>query len=191
VDPVFFETLPKRELLSGWAEVIKHALIGSEPLWRQVEATEDWAQVDWLLLLSRSIGVKVHVVRQDPFEKNLRMLLNFGHTIGHAIESYFLHTESPLTHGEAIAVGMVAEARLAATLNPIFQRIYDMLRVQIPRFYQPVAIPQHAGDVLWQLMLQDKKNRGGSVRMAVPRGFDYQYELMEVTKEQILSVIWQ
>lgn len=114
VDPAFLRTLPPRELRSGFAEVIKHALIGDPALWDTLQAipasqlTADRA--DWFDLLRASIAVKVRIVSEDPLEKGLRALLNFGHTIGHAIESYFLQTDQPLTHGEAVAIGMVCEA---------------------------------------------------------------------------------
>ncbi|MCK6694924.1 MAG: 3-dehydroquinate synthase, partial [Thermoanaerobaculia bacterium] len=112
-DPLFLQTLPPRELRSGFAEVIKHALIGDPVLWekiRNIPAGRLGAgNADWSDLLHASIAVKVRVVTEDPLEKGIRALLNFGHTIGHAIESYFLNTDDPLTHGEAVAIGMVCE----------------------------------------------------------------------------------
>nr|MBP6827013.1 3-dehydroquinate synthase [Saprospiraceae bacterium] len=134
VDPVFLQTLPERELRSGFAEVIKHALIGDPVLWRRIQSdgvtsshpvTEmvqseavtsshpvtEMAQSEavtsshrlttnkWFDVLQASISVKVRVVQEDPFEKGLRAILNFGHTIGHALESYYLETPEPLTHG--------------------------------------------------------------------------------------------
>ncbi|MBP6812124.1 MAG: 3-dehydroquinate synthase, partial [Saprospiraceae bacterium] len=120
VDPVFLQTLPERELRSGYAEVIKHALIGDSELARQLSDPDSFgiklsesSDQNWLDILQKSIAVKVRVVQEDPLEKGLRMLLNFGHSIGHALESWFLKTEEPLTHGEAVYIGMVCESFFA------------------------------------------------------------------------------
>ncbi|MEZ4920516.1 MAG: 3-dehydroquinate synthase family protein [Saprospiraceae bacterium] len=120
VDPALLATLPERELRSGLAEVYKHAFIADPDLLERIRGIEPGAyqQVDWLAVLRQSIRVKVQVVAQDPLERGLRALLNFGHTIGHAVESYFLQSSSPLTHGEAIAVGMVAEMAIQNRNTP-------------------------------------------------------------------------
>jgi 3-dehydroquinate synthase len=186
VDPVFLKTLAPRELRSGMAEVIKHAAIGDQVLWNQLAQMQpDGLDANWYELLAASIAVKVHVVQTDPYEKNLRMLLNFGHTIGHAVESYFLETEHPLTHGEAIAVGMVAEARLAVMRDQKFQRIYDAVKGLVSRYFEPLEISPVIYDALWAYMRQDKKNLGDAVRMAVPYGFDYSYDLLPIKRDDL------
>jgi 3-dehydroquinate synthase len=113
ISPAFLKTLPERELRSGFAEVIKHCLIADRPMWDDLRK-KDLHQQDWETLLAHSVDFKRGVVATDPKEKGLRKILNFGHTAGHAVESYFLESGNRIFHGEAIAVGMIAEAHIAA-----------------------------------------------------------------------------
>jgi len=175
VDPAFLHTLPARELRSGFAEVIKHALIGAPGLWETIrvmpanQLTPD--RTDWHDLLCASIAVKVRVVAEDPLEKGLRALLNYGHTIGHALESYFLHTEHPLTHGEAVAIGMICEGARDSTI--------------IIRHFGHRPIPESSFPALWKLMLQDKKNASGTVRIAVPDAEPFSISIPELTRKEM------
>lgn len=192
VDPDFLQTLPGRELLSGFAEVIKHALIGDPVLWQRICATDlevrrTYAGQDglgspsysgWLEILRASIAVKVKIVQDDPFEKGLRALLNFGHTIGHALESYFMKTDDPLTHGEAIAIGMICETALS---GKDAEEIANVIRRHFPnRSIPPAIFP-----ALWDLMQQDKKNAAGKVRMAIPGSEPFRMQLLEPTREEV------
>ncbi|HAD14724.1 MAG TPA: 3-dehydroquinate synthase [Saprospirales bacterium] len=182
IDPTFLNTLAERELRSGFAEVIKHALIGSPVLLHKIHQSGNTPlpHLDWSELLRESIAVKIHVVAQDPTEQNLRMLLNFGHTIGHALESYFLDTDTPLTHGEAIAIGMICEipkdkrAEVAKTLL---------------RYFPVVPIPETAYPELWNMMLQDKKNSSGTVRMAVPDELPFTLNVLELSEMQLPDLL--
>lgn len=172
-DPDFLATLPYRELRSGFAEVIKHAFIGDPALLARLQAMpslEDLDSAAWYDILCASIAVKVRVVEEDPFEKGLRMILNYGHTIGHAVESYFLDSPAPLTHGEAIAVGMLTESYLAYGEGPQLDAVCQL----VARFFPMPAIPVTAHARLWDLMLQDKKNTHGAVRMALPGAEPYE-----------------
>lgn len=171
VDTVFLNTLPVRERKSGLAEVIKHFAI-SGALDKNLDDLE------------RSIGVKVRIVHDDPHEKGLRMLLNFGHTIGHAIESYFLNTAMPLTHGEAIAIGMICETAILAEKEgaPAFQGPLEKIILENFQF-QPV-LPEATG-ALWKLMLQDKKNASGKVRMALPDAAPWSIKIVETDQQEL------
>jgi 3-dehydroquinate synthase len=116
IGTTFLQTLDERQLLSGFAEMIKHALISDEIYWKKIKEADifDFEKID--PLIETSIHIKNKIVQEDPFEKNNRKALNFGHTIGHAIESYFLlkqNSRKQLLHGEAIAVGMICEAYLS------------------------------------------------------------------------------
>jgi 3-dehydroquinate synthase len=184
VDPSFLQTLPERELRSGIAEVIKHGFIGDPQLLallaefdHQAAHTDDWTNI-----LRHSIAVKVRVVREDPLEKGLRMVLNFGHTIGHAIESHFLETSTPLTHGEAVAIGMVCESNIAQS-NP------ESVRALVERFFPKYQIPVSLTPKFWASMQQDKKNKGGKVRMAVPTDGNYGMKLLEITEQDVEEAI--
>jgi 3-dehydroquinate synthase len=184
VDPFFLKTLPERELRSGLAEVIKHAFIGAPPLLAHL-AEWDHQNTDtnsWTAILQLSIAVKVRVVQEDPLEKGLRMVLNFGHTIGHALESHFLETDTPLTHGEAVAIGMVCESFIA-------QAQYEPVRRLVNRFFPKVRIPLSLISKLWASMQQDKKNKGGQVRMAIPTDGVFGMRVMEISEDDLVRAL--
>lgn len=184
VDPDFLPTLPDRELRSGFAEVVKHALIGDPDLWEKVQS-EAMAPLSartagvWFDLLRASIAVKVRVVQEDPLEKGIRALLNYGHTVGHAVESYFLETEAPLTHGEAIAIGMICESRIAA------DRMLEGIIRTVRSHYAHRPVSEAAFPAIWELMQQDKKNAAGRVRMAVPAGSPFAMKVYEPSPDEV------
>lgn len=181
-DPAFLQTLPERERRSGFAEVIKHALIGDPELWQSIrQDINHLDDLNWEALLEASIAVKVRVVTEDPFEKGLRAVLNFGHTVGHAVESFFLETHTPLTHGEAVAIGMVCESWLAYGSSPQTDATSAVLR----RFFEHRPIPPEIFDHLWVLMQQDKKNASGAVRMSVPDAVPYSMRILEPSREAV------
>ena len=171
IDPLFLETLPERELRSGFAEMLKHALIGDPALWQKLRklplenlsSSEAITAETWLELLQASIAIKTRIVEQDPREAGIRALLNFGHTIGHALESYFLKTGAPISHGEAVAIGMYCESWLENEPGRAMEIAETTLRLFPHRPVPAAAFPE-----LWSLMEQDKKNASGAVRMAVP-----------------------
>ncbi len=187
-DPYFLQTLPEREWRSGFAEVIKHALIGTPELMRQLSdglrSNQPITSIDWLSVLQKSIQVKVSVVQEDPLEKGLRMILNFGHTIGHAIESWFLETDEPLTHGEAVYIGMICEAHF----RPSKMAKRD-LQSEIQSLGQSVFpfrnIPTVACSAIWTLMQEDKKKSSGMVRMAMPDEDPFSMLIFELTQTDV------
>jgi 3-dehydroquinate synthase len=116
--PEFLQTLPDNQLRSGFAEVLKHALIKDDKYWEEVKDIEVFEHEDWTDIIAHSVQIKNKVVLNDPKESGERKILNFGHTIGHAIETYHLeNSDQPFLHGEAIAIGMVAEAILSVEKN--------------------------------------------------------------------------
>lgn len=184
VDPAFLQTLPPRELYSGFAEVIKHALIGHPDLWDELRAGVlplAVAPEDWPRLLEASMQVKLRIVQEDPLEKGLRKLLNFGHTVGHALESWFLETPDPITHGEAVAMGMVAESFLQG--SPRLGEIAACLHALYPRR----TIPAWAYADIWARMRHDKKNTGGEVMIAVPGKKPFELEMLAVGEERVYA----
>src|ERR1700748_1876025 len=108
----FIETLPARQVLSGLAEMLKHGLIADAPYWETLKGSDLSKPAPYLIY--QSVAIKNRVVIEDPHERGIRKCLNFGHTVGHAVETYSLLNDSnPLSHGEAIVVGMICEAYLA------------------------------------------------------------------------------
>ena len=170
IDPTFLTTLPERELRSGFAEVIKHCLIADAAMWEEIRRL-DLDEQDWPALVAHSVAVKQRVVTQDPTEKGLRKILNFGHTIGHAVETYFLNQpRKRLLHGEAIAVGMVTEAYIAYQKKMIDEDLLSQIEEYIFSVYGNVLLTEAAIEPILALTLQDKKNRGREVRMALLDG---------------------
>lgn len=166
IENKFLETLPQRELLSGFAEMIKHGLIADPEYYHDLK-TCDYQKIS-AQLIYHSIQIKNQVVTQDPLEKGLRKILNFGHTIGHAIESYSLeHDKISLTHGEAIAIGMVCEAYLAEKYCTLSNTELDDICQYILSVYPKYHIAEKSFNALISLMQSDKKNEEGQIMFSL------------------------
>ncbi|MFD1770212.1 3-dehydroquinate synthase [Sphingobacterium suaedae] len=154
----FLKTLDDRQLRSGLAEVIKHGLIFDRSLFEQIHAI-DLEKDDLDDIIYRSVAIKNEVIMQDPVESGLRKILNFGHTIGHAIEGYsLLHDASPLLHGEAIALGMICEGYISTRIAGLSDAdLQQIIHVFTNRFDKYVFSPAIYDDLL-TLMQNDKKN---------------------------------
>lgn len=163
----WLSTLPYKELRSGFAELIKHGLIADATEYNYLKSITDLSEVDWSPIVERSVKLKQVVTDQDPTEKGLRKILNFGHTIGHAIESHCLGGQHHLLHGEAIAIGMVVESHMSYQLGYITQQECDDIKQYIVGLYgQPVeGLPPMP--VLMDHMLKDKKNKSGQIRFSL------------------------
>lgn len=157
----FLETLPENELRSGFAEIIKHSLIGDKAHWSKITANNFQGQ-DMDLHIAHAVKFKAEVVKNDPYEKGLRKILNFGHTIGHAIESHFLENETQkLLHGEAIAIGMIAEAYLSVKYTGLENDALEEISDFILSIFEKTEIDISLIPRLIELTTQDKKNEGG------------------------------
>lgn len=150
-------SLPRAELLSGWGEMIKHGLLDSDEHLNHL-LDNDIPQVDFcemLDLIRRSVGVKRRVVEQDPTENGLRRCLNLGHTAGHALEALCLQRGTPISHGNAVALGILAELRLSGGFP---QEKYTLLREYILARYPLPTLGEADVPRLAEFMLSDKKN---------------------------------
>jgi 3-dehydroquinate synthase len=167
IDPIFLETLSEREKRSGFAEILKHCLIQDVNMWDQIRR-KDLADQDLPDLIAHSVEIKKKVVAQDPSEKGLRKILNFGHTLGHALETFFLpQGKKRLFHGEAIATGMICESYIAYTRGLIDERTLEQIEEFIFSIYGKVDIDVADFDTIIGLTLQDKKNKGKEVRFSL------------------------
>lgn len=162
----FLKTLPKRELRSGFAEIIKHCLIADKLKWDVVK-TKKFEDQDFEDLAVHSVLIKAQITDEDPEELGVRKTLNFGHTIGHAIESFYLNTTNRLFHGEAIAIGMIAEAFVAYKKGFLLLGEVDEIKSYIVSVYGNVKIPVSDYDEIIPLMIQDKKNENSTVLAAL------------------------
>lgn len=169
VAPLFLETLDDRQYRSGLAEMIKHGLIADAAHWKALfDALTGAEEMDMEQLLSHSIEIKNKVVLEDQKESGVRKILNFGHTIGHAIEGFYLEEAgTPLLHGEAVAAGMICEAYLSEKHNnlPVDQRL--SIQEFLLSIFPKIELKEEIIDDLLSLMFYDKKNQNGELRFSL------------------------
>jgi shikimate kinase / 3-dehydroquinate synthase len=177
-DPQLLTTLPQRELISGMAEVVKHGLISDPSLFSICTRGLGWVTENLEEIVRRAMAVKIKVIEEDPYEKGIRAALNLGHTVGHAVE---LVSKFELRHGEAVAIGMVAEAKFAERIGLAKQGLTDEIAGVLSNLGLPVQIPAgmpHAG--ILRAMRVDKKKNAASIRFALPVEVG-RVELVDVT----------
>ncbi len=162
IDVNFFRTLTRKDLLSGYAEMIKHGLISDEKHWNDM-LKFDLENIDYLqlqTLLRDSIAVKEKIVEIDPTEKNIRKALNFGHTVGHAFESHAMEVGDAILHGYAVAYGMISELYLSHKICNFPKELMRQAVALIKENYGALPISCKVYDHLYDLMTHDKKNVG-------------------------------
>ncbi|MCU0348392.1 MAG: 3-dehydroquinate synthase [Saprospiraceae bacterium] len=175
VDPAFLKTLPQSEIRSGFAEVFKHALIADAGQWHNLQQINDLMTVDWASYLAPSLSIKKRIVEEDPTEKGIRKALNFGHTIGHAVESVSLGItdHSPFTnhqsllHGEAVALGIVCEAWLSHKILGLSAAELEEIVAFVQRFYPHWPLAEEDFPAVFEIMKKDKKNVGGRINFTL------------------------
>jgi len=168
IDATFLKTLSQREIRSGFAEIIKHCLIADGAKWDEIRK-KDFEEQNWEDLIAHSVEIKKAVVAQDPTEKGLRKILNFGHTIGHAVETYFLSkpANQKLLHGEAIAAGMIMEAYISYRKKMIDLKTLEQIEEFIFSVYGKVALKQADTNFILDFAKQDKKNKDGQLKFSL------------------------
>lgn len=169
IDTDFLKTLPAAQMRSGLAEMLKHGLIADNNYWEQLQDLGAMTTDDLTMLVHRSVSIKNEIVLQDPFEKGYRKALNFGHTLGHAIESYFLgnDTKHSLLHGEAIAIGMVMESYIAVEKELLPPEEYAAIKTSIKGIFEPVNFDRNDISAIMDLLIHDKKNEDGAVNFTL------------------------
>lgn len=182
----FLQTLDPRELRSGFAEIIKHCLIADKTMWEELK-TKPLDAHDIDELVEHSVSIKAKITDDDPNEKGLRKILNFGHTIGHAIESFFLHTDNKLLHGEAIAIGMIAEAFVAQSKGFISLEECDDIKDCIINIFGKASILEEDYEGIIPLTFQDKKNENNVVFASLLEEVGKANFNIELTKKDIIE----
>jgi len=180
----FLNTLPKQELRSGFAEVIKHTLISDKAMWRIISQHLLEAQ-NWNDLLQHSVKFKAYVTTEDPKEKGLRKILNAGHTIGHAVESFLLGKGQRILHGEAIAIGLIAESFLAYERNMISKEDFASISSYILKVFGKVNLDDAAIEESAKLTVQDKKNKGNKILCVLLDGVGKAQWDCEISQEEV------
>ncbi len=183
-DVSLLKTLPPRELAAGWAEAIKHGVIRDTRLFDDLEQADPGSAYFDPQLVRRAVAVKVDVVNIDVHEQAERMLLNYGHTIGHAIEHVLGY--GVLLHGEAIAIGMHLEARLAVALELCDPVVVTRQQAMLERYGLPTTLPnQITPEQLLEVMHRDKKVLAGQIRWALPHAIGH----AEITRDVPIAVV--
>jgi len=192
IDTEMLETLPPRQFHCGLAEVVKYGVILDEPFFEELERAEpEILAMDpaWLRrIVARSCELKAFVVERDELETSgLRAALNFGHTIGHAIEAVAGYGGA-YNHGEAVSIGMVAETRIAERLGWIDAGVRRRIELLLGRFGLPTAAPELESEPLLEAMTRDKKNRAGTIRFVLPRRLGH-VELTDVVTPDLIRLV--
>lgn len=161
VIPEFLDTLPQRQMKSGFAEIIKHALIYNRSYWDDLSQKNFDSITDWKELIDWSVEIKNYYVTEDPLDTGFRKVLNFGHTIGHSVETYSLeYDDEPLLHGEAIAIGLICELYLSYKLTDFKKTDLDEVINYIRTSFNHYYLPPDSLDFIMDTLKHDKKNTG-------------------------------
>lgn len=185
VDTAFLHTLQLEDKVGGWMEMLKHGLIADKKHWSELKAIDfnDFKISDKLIY--NSLNVKNTIVQKDPFEKNERKKLNFGHTFGHAIESFFLENESPINHGIAVGIGIVVESFWSKEKELISEEQLEEITTMI---FDKVSLPDISMvtvENIWDYMLNDKKNEKTDVLAVLLRDIGEAIVDQEISKNLV------
>lgn len=169
IDTDFLATLPQVQMRSGLAEMLKHGLIADSKYWQKFGALDQIDFADFDSLVYESVAIKNKIVMQDPTEEGIRKALNFGHTLGHAIESYFLsdETKPDLLHGEAVAAGMVLESSISVQKELLSEIEFNEIIKVIKDIFGTIIFTEIDVMAIIDLLVHDKKNEYGEIRFAL------------------------
>lgn len=182
----FLRTLGKRELLNGVAEMIKHGLVRDADHYHAICEAPLHDIAALAPLIHRSLAIKCVVVNEDPYEHGLRKLLNFGHTIGHALEAHSWESQQRgLLHGEAVAIGMICEAWISMRQGLLDRGSFDLLEAHLLGLYKGYPFNDDDHHRLVQLMRNDKKNATGGFRFTLLQGIGRSVVDVPVTAAQV------
>lgn len=172
VDSAYIESLPQNQMRSGLAEMLKHGLIAKKSHWDKFKNLTEIDFADFDDLIRESVEIKSTIVTQDPTENGIRKALNFGHTLGHAIETYFLENENKksLLHGEAIAAGMILESFISLEQKLISESEFNEIKSALNNIFDRINIEESEEELIIELLIHDKKNEYGKVQFALLDG---------------------
>lgn len=188
IHSTFLQTLSEREMKSGFAEILKHSIIANHEQWNRIKS-KPFKAIDINTIVEQSVKIKENVVNEDPLEKGIRKILNFGHTIGHAIETTFLNSSNPILHGEAVAAGMICESYIAHKESLITQDELEQIVKMIDLNYSRVALSSKSQQSILTLVAQDKKNEKDNILMALPKGIGSAVWDIEVNPYEIQAAL--
>ena len=181
IDTLFLNTLPAQEMRNGLAEMIKHGLIADADYFNQLSNLKGFVYEDLAVLIHRSIAIKNEIVSNDPHEKGLRKILNFGHTLGHAVETYFFNSPKPLSHGESVIVGSILALYLSTKASNFDLETAKAIKNQLFKTYSKISFSQEAILAIIALLKHDKKSKNGIANFVLldsigKASIDYHFE---------------
>ena len=180
----FLKTLPQDEFISGFAEMLKHGLIADRSYWEELKAYhQNPTDKQLVKLIKTSVKIKDSIIQEDPYEQGIRKLLNYGHTVGHALESYMNYQQkTALSHGKAVAAGMLIEAYLSYKTNNLSEADLNDIKQSIISTYPVIDLSINDIKQIVNLMQFDKKNENGVVKYVLLNSIgsaDYNKEVPE------------
>ncbi|MEP7197373.1 MAG: 3-dehydroquinate synthase [Saprospiraceae bacterium] len=189
-DTIFLKSLDQRNIRNGFVEIIKHSLLNNTPSWNVLKEII-WPIEESILasLVQQSINYKSSVVTQDFYEKNMRKVLNFGHTIGHAIESYYLLIKEDILHGEAVALGMKLELLLSSNLYLWNKLLLDEINYLLEAYLPTRKLQLTDIDLILEHLKWDKKKEGGHLRFSLLEELFVPRIDCEVSEEKIRTTM--
>ncbi len=190
-DVSILKTLPKREFIEGFGEVIKHGIIADKQYFNFVTSKRplEFNQEELGRIIKRSCEIKKEIVEGDVTEKNSRRLVNFGHTIGHALESISLETKNPLLHGEAVSLGMVAEARISVIKGLLKdEQLQEVIKV-LEDASLPIRYEIFETEKVLKNIKSDKKSEGGKVYFTLIKAIGKAVTGQRVLDEEIIKAL--
>ncbi len=193
INTKFLDTLPNEEFLSGLGELIKSVLLGIPTLWNDIvlkknniESLKKWVTDS---VIQKIADFKNQIVEKDPQDQGIRQILNFGHTVGHALESYYMNQKMEISHGKAVAIGLFYETRLSHQLGYLNQKERNQIMETIQTLY---SIPDFSNDMVDQLIPlihQDKKNRSGIVKVTILKSVGDPVPSISVEEHQLKAIL--
>ena len=189
IDTQYLNTLPENEFKSGYAEMLKHGIIGDKKYFEKLSDYKSLKDVCIEDYIHNSVSIKNKVVNRDLYESDLRKILNFGHTLGHAIETYCLNNskKTTLLHGEAIAIGMIAESYLSAQLCGLEMAVAEEIKRIFLGIFPKLTFTLDDIATILDLMKYDKKNTHGKLKFVLLKALGQPAIDVEVPSEKLFD----
>lgn len=188
-DPNFLYSLPAEEIIYGYAEMLKHALIRDKNLWEEIKFVRNDEELTSEAILVKSIKIKVEIIDEDPMEGGLRKILNFGHTIGHGLEGYFLG-KTNLAHGHCVALGLCAESYISLQKGLLSKEQYIDIENCIRRSFHFISITAEQISEILKLIHKDKKNSDNQIKCCLLSGIGSCLYDQVVTEDEIANSLF-
>ncbi|MDR0606689.1 MAG: 3-dehydroquinate synthase [Bacteroidales bacterium] len=186
--PYFLQTLPEKEILSGFAEMLKHGLIADKIYWEKLIQIKDISQITDTELIKKSIDIKTAISNTDPYDVGERRKLNFGHTIGHALEAFALSLTYPISHGEAVAWGMITELHISCQKKLINEKECLSIVNVLQHFFPSFSIQEDYAVILSYLQ-NDKKNANDKLNFTLLNSIGHAVINQQVNQNEIINAL--